>query len=146
MTYQTVFEATEQGYVEWWQAAVGLTLVFVGVALLFRVSGNIARWFYAFIALIWVAIMFARTDTEYREAGVALREGRYHVVEGPVTDFESGLKRESFSVQGQRFSYSDGVMIPGFHQTARSGGPIHEGLRVRIAYAGDMILRLEVAP
>jgi hypothetical protein len=43
------------------------------------------------------------------------------------------------------FSYSDYVIVPCFNNTASHGGPIRDGLRVRIAYSGNCILKLEVA-
>ena len=53
---------------------------------------------------------------------------------------------ESFAVGGHRFSYSDYVVTSGFHNTASHGGPIHDGLDVRVSYLGNLILRLEIVP
>ncbi|HMK89111.1 MAG TPA: hypothetical protein VK446_05700 [Methylocystis sp.] len=99
-------------------------------------------------ASAWTVTAASATYEDYHNAASALHDGRYEVVEGEVTDFFSGSKRESFSVQGQRFSYSDYIVIAGFHKTTRKGGPIREGLNVRIAYlpaSQNMILRLEIA-
>jgi hypothetical protein len=78
-----------------------------------------------------------------------LREGQYSVVEGPVTDFVpmpyEGQSQENFAVNGHRFSYSDYSMTAGLRNAASHGGPIREGLYVRISYSGNLILRLEVA-
>jgi hypothetical protein len=57
----------------------------------------------------------------------------------------TGHAMESFCVQEQCFSYSDYVVTTGFHNTASHGGPIREGLNVRIEYIGNIILKLEVA-
>jgi hypothetical protein len=66
-------------------------------------------------------------------------------VEGPVTDHaNNGRGAESFAVNGHRFSYSDSVVTSGFHTTVALGGPIREGLYVRIACANGLIPRLEV--
>ncbi len=56
---------------------------------------------------------------------------------------------ERFTVRGVQFAYSDYIWSIGFNRTARHGGPIQEGLWVRIGYfdRGDAdyeILRLEV--
>jgi hypothetical protein len=89
-----------------------------------------------------VSDMFARARDAYAK-------GNYSTVEGTVTNFHpmpySGHQNETFSVNGVKFSYSDYVLVPCFNNTASHGGPIHDGLSVRIAYSGDCILRLEVA-
>jgi hypothetical protein len=65
-----------------------------------------------------------------RDAGEAM------VVEGPVRDFvpssASGPNFESLMVNGVRFHYSDGFHLRGFHQTSTAGGPMRDGLEVRI--------------
>ena len=57
----------------------------------------------------------------------------------------AGHSDESFVVGGRRFSYSDFVVTSGFHNAASHGGPIREGLYVRVTYLGNLILRLEIA-
>jgi hypothetical protein len=52
---------------------------------------------------------------------------------------------ETFKVQGQSFSYSDFVVVPGFHNATSHGGPIRDGLNVRVTHVGDVILKIEVA-
>jgi hypothetical protein len=51
---------------------------------------------------------------------------------------------ECFSVKNQQFCYSDYLVQPGFRQSASHGGPIREGLPVRIRYYEGQILRLDV--
>jgi hypothetical protein len=51
---------------------------------------------------------------------------------------------ESFEVAGRRYRYSDFVLVPGFHTTTTRGGPIREGLHVRIADVDGEIARLEI--
>jgi len=76
--------------------------------------------------------------------------GQYSVAEGTVTNFHpmpaSGHDYETFSVNGVPFSFSDFDGSPCFNNTASHGGPMREGLRVRLAYSGNCILKLEVAP
>jgi len=57
----------------------------------------------------------------------------------------TGHQDETFTVNGVRFSYSDFGVTCGFNNSASHGGPIREGLQVRIHYVGNAILRLEVA-
>ncbi|KKD61633.1 hypothetical protein RN22_04565 [Grimontia sp. AD028] len=74
--------------------------------------------------------------------------GSYFVVEGYVEDFNSmpytGRQRETFSVNGIRFSYSDSIVTPAFNNTASHGGPIREGKYVRISYIDNDIIKLEL--
>ena len=71
------------------------------------------------------------------------------MVEGVVKNFRpmpyEGHQDECFSVQAQTFCYSDYVVTVGFNNSASHGGPIREGLRVRVSYIGNTIIRLEVA-
>lgn len=79
----------------------------------------------------------------------ALADPRTYVSEGRVEHFtpeawggHSG--DESFYVDGARFSYSQFVVTGAFHQTASHGGPIREGLPVRVTHLAERILKLEV--
>jgi hypothetical protein len=51
---------------------------------------------------------------------------------------------ESFCVSGVCFRYSDYVVTAGFNQTSSHGGPIRDGLPVRVTYIGNTIVKLEV--
>jgi hypothetical protein len=57
---------------------------------------------------------------------------------------KSGHKMESFTVNGVKFEYSDFVVTPGFNNATSHGGPIREGLPVRISHIDNTILKLEV--
>ena len=162
MTFTTVFDIAQEGYANWWFPAFGLIGLTVGALLVFMpdlmrtvMPGGLqgrARvlfsWCFFIFALLWTTGTFASTYLDYRAMTHALDQGRYEVVEGPVTDFvpgpENGHGNESFSVQGRRFAYADAVVVAGFHRTTSHGGPIRQGLYVRIAYSGSEILRLEV--
>jgi len=78
----------------------------------------------------------------------ALRAGRVSVLEGTVVDFRPVLPPsrgdESFRVGNRVFRYSEHDIDSGFNITFASGGPIRDGLSVRISYVGDRILRLEI--
>ena len=70
-----------------------------------------------------------------------------NTIEGPVEHFHpmppDGHDRERFDVDGVNFSYSDYDVTAAFNNTQSHGGPIREGLPVRICYWGGEILRLE---
>jgi hypothetical protein len=130
MTFKTVFDVSQQAYKTAWFPALGLIAGAFGAVLVFRPA-------------------LLRHFTQLPPHGIAwdLNTGQYSVAEGPVTHFVANPYKpaESFSVNGHRFFYSEGIVIAGFHDTAAHGGPIREGLYVRITYSGNLILRLEVA-
>ncbi|HEX6041485.1 hypothetical protein [Longimicrobium sp.] len=78
-----------------------------------------------------------------------LRDGEYARVEGVVEDFvpgdREGHRTERWSVRSggrtYRYAYRTSQQVPGFHQ---AGGPVREGLRVRVADVDGHIARLEV--
>jgi hypothetical protein len=110
---------------------------------------KILSWCVLIFALLWTLGTLVVSVAEYRYVMNALYDGRYRIIEGPVTDFVpmpyEGHLQESFVVGGHRFSYSDYIVTAGFHNTASHGGPIREGLYVRVSYLDNLILRLEVA-
>ena len=109
--------------------------VFAGLFLLF--------------ACFWTLLSLALTATDYFGLASDLRHGRCEVVEGIVEQFDpmpyEGHKDESFVVSGHRFEYSDYDITAGFNRSRSHGGPIRQGLRVRIQCKGNEIAKLEVA-
>jgi hypothetical protein len=156
MTFQTVFDAAQNGYAAWWVPAFGLLMVLAAVGF---TGWPFSRWvqrnraidrFGVGLAVFCTISIFASTFSDYRAAVSKLREGKFDVVEGVVTDFAelpkgSRQKTETFVVGGRRFTYRGDDTTAGFNQMVSQGGPIHEGLYVRIAYSGPDILRLEIA-
>lgn len=163
MMYTTVFDIALEGYTAWWGPAVGLGFAAIGAVFVLKPellgrlkpsypTGPIRRvvsWIWFLFPLTWTIIVFSATFGDYERGLSALKNGKASVVEGPVTNFVpmpyAGHAQEHFTVSGQRFSYSDYSMASSFHNSASYGGPIHEGLQVRITYVGNSILRLEIA-
>jgi hypothetical protein len=163
MHFETAFDLVEVGYKSWWFPAFGLIFIPIGIAFLFvpglsrfiswRLLPNrwrrVSDWLSLGFALIWTFGTFILTFTEYIAARDALTSGRYSVAEGQVVGFKpmpyEGHGRESFTVAGKRFSYSDFEVMPGFNNTHSHGGPIDNGVYVRVTYSGNTILRLEIA-
>lgn len=84
-----------------------------------------------------------------RELMDAYQSGNYSVAEGAVQDFHpmpyDGHERESFVVQGKRFSYSDFIVSPGFRNAVSHGGALREGMWVRVLYIREHIVRVEIS-
>lgn len=92
---------------------------------------------------------FGGTFISHNYARYTFNSGNFNIVEGTVENFDpmpaSGHKLESFTVKGVKFEYSDFRVTPGFNNARSRGGPIIEGLPVKISYTGNTILKLEVA-
>jgi hypothetical protein len=151
--YMTVFDITRSGYRQWPFAASGLIFVAVGLlmptfirmGLLRRSPQKWFRLFFLSFAILWTLGAFAGTFIEYRRAVDALQNGEVKVIEGRVAHYwQVPNKSESFDVQGVRFQYSDFGIIAGFNHIASLGGPIREGLPVKIWYWHGEILRLQI--
>ena len=166
MTFTTVYDAAQKGY-DWSLAPIGLVgLIFVASGALLVYAPDIAqrllpsrgrlvrehpiagRLLFGF-SILFTAIVLAATLAQHWETQDLLHDPHLSVVEGPVTDFvpmpKAGHAMETFRVQGQSFSYSDFVVVPGFHNATSHGGPIRDGLYVRVTHVGDVILKIEVA-
>jgi hypothetical protein len=161
MTLRTVFDAGQQALPTGW--TVSFVLACVGALLVFRPAlmqeilpnglqgraRTIFSWFFFLSTTAITILVFSSENTAYSATKVALATGNYNVVEGRVTNFDpmpyQGHKNESFDVNGQHFSYSDFIETAGFHNAASRGGPIRDGLYVRVSHIGNLILRLEVA-
>jgi len=156
--YETVFALSDVRYAALPYVLGGLGFVAIGVGLVVFPPGGphrIGRWigrgfgvlFLAF-SLFWTLTAFFGSYADYRRVADAIAAGRYAVVEGRVHDFRPmpahGHALEHFCVQQACFAYSDFEASPGFNNTASHGGPIREGLPVRVAHVGNTIVRLEV--
>jgi hypothetical protein len=166
--FRTVFDAS-QGDGAWVPLAGGVMFVCAGALMVFRpalmrpwlpnwLHQGRARTFFSWVFLVfslgWTVAAFADAHNRNRRISNALEGGRSQIVEGFVTNYvpmpesghsPTGPARESFTVGGASFSYTDFSLTGGFRNTASHGGPIREGLYVRVTYIGKMILRLEVA-
>jgi hypothetical protein len=153
--YTTVYQITQLAP-DWPFACIGLLPLLAGGVIFWgkrRFGWTKPHWLFAvfccIFGVLWVAGIGTTTLSADRQAFVAYQRGEFQTVEGAVFDFHpmpyEGHQDECFSVQDQRFCYSDYDIAPGFHNAASHGGPIRSGLQVRIAYREGVILRLDVA-
>jgi hypothetical protein len=164
MHYVTVFDAaTADGPMRHWSFwAQGLVLVAAGLFLVLAgpILTKLKRpgrygayaffgWIFFSFACLWTigsATMVIWQNLHDREA---VREGRCSVVAGLVENFHPDPPEdhasERFDVSGVHFEYSTFTIGSGFNLTVPQGGPMREGLPVRICYSNRRILRLEIA-
>jgi len=153
--YVTVYEIAQRTP-DWPFACIGLVPLIAGAVIIWgkrRFKWTKPHWLFAafccVFGIIWVGGVGSSILSADWQAFTAYQKGEYRTVEGVVSDFHpmpyQGHQDECFSVQDQRFCYSDYEIGPGFHNAASHGGPIRAGLHVRIAYREGRILRLDVA-
>ena len=159
MDYRVAFDVAEAGCRFWWLPLIGVGAVVVGLLRLRHRRRNPgprpSRWrsvgpaFEVVVGLLLATGAFLGTYGQYRGLVRALENRDYVVVEGVVHDFVpmpvDGHPNESFEVAGRRYEYSDFMVTQAFNNTQSHGGPMRDGLRVRIADVSGRIARLEIA-
>lgn len=152
--YVTVYQISKES-TDWLFALAGGIPLIVGIVLIVgkrRFKWKYPHWIFVIFAcafgILWLCTVGFSVVQRDSQALATFQKGDYQVVEGLVTNFHpmpyEGHQDECFSVQEERFCYSENVITPGFRNTASHGGPIRSGLPVRIAYSGGTILRLEI--
>ncbi len=152
--YVTVYQISKQS-TDWGFALAGGIPLLVGIILIFakrKFKWEQPHWampiFACGFGILWLCVAGVSVVHESSNALTVYTRGEYQVVEGVVTNFHpmpyEGYQDECFSVQDKRFCYSDYMVTPGFHNATSHGGPIRSGLPVRIAYIGNMIVRLDI--
>lgn len=162
MKLKVVFDSTRTlaDYWRWQLPEYFFFALFVAVALYAIYGQRILSVHYR--VLLAVAVLLYGTVISYRSARSWTRfhkifhyVGSYRVVQGTVQNYHltvvSGSHIERFQVNGVSFAYANHGTPQCFHKTADDGGPIREGLQVRIGYAQidrvfdpACIVRLEV--
>jgi len=152
--YRVAFDLYQKSF-EWWFPAIGLIFVVISVVIVWlgrtknwHRSRRFVGYFMFGFACLWSGVTFSTTLSEYAALRSAYRRSQFSVVEGRVTNFRpmpyQGHQPECFSVQSRTFCYSDYEVTAGFNNSASHGGPIREGLPVRVSFVGTTIVRLEV--
>ena len=158
MQYTTVFDVARDGFAAWWGTAAGAAFIVVGTGALIHLRRQIgpkARFQKMFMvvwtgfAVVWTISVYSGTHTEFVQLREALATNQFTVVEGLVTNFKpaptGGHADEQVDVGEHHYSFSDYVVIAGYHRSRSHGGAMREGLRVRIADVNGQIARLDTA-
>lgn len=114
-----------------------------------RRIGKLAFGFGLMLLAIGLFTIFV-SDENLRKAS---KQNACTSIVGVVTDFEPQTpgEHERFTINGEPFSYSQYQITGAFNQTIAEGGPIHEGVTVRLCYVApenvrsNLILRVEIA-
>jgi hypothetical protein len=165
MNYVTIFVASDAPYRNLSFVAPGVVFMAVALMMVFRPKwfeiipffspSPKGPWFrplaiaILLFSVIWTVGAGGTILGRDVNAKRALEAGDCETIEGRVEHFhpmpKSGHDMERFEVAGVKFEYSDYVLSAGFNNTASHGGPIYEGLPVRICHRDGAILRLEIA-
>ena len=104
------------------------------------------------ISFFWVLVICSAVDM-YIDVVGAYKKGEYEVTEGYVEEFipigKDGNNRESFSINGIEFNYSNISIQYGYCKVAKNGGVIYEnGQHLKIGYVqcgadGNVIVYIE---
>lgn len=154
MPYVTVFDISKQPF-EWWWPAIGILIFALGIVLIKLAprwpnlkNAKVVGWVMLVVGPIFTIVVYNSVNSMWADWRSAYERGSYFTVEGVVEDFKpmpyEGHQEECFRVKNQQFCYSDYIVQPGFRQSASHGGPIREGLPVRIYYYEGQILRLDI--
>lgn len=156
MKYEIVFTVLNSAFRYWYFPLFGFPFLAVTILLLrYNQKKTIYKTIGFFGLCITLIYILSTSYLLYYKAYIfqeVLKNKKYKITEGKVENFESmpkgGHKDESFSVNGLFFRYSDFGPTPAFNNTQIHGGPIKEGLFVRIYYVifqeERKIIQLEV--
>ncbi len=151
VNYQIMFEIG-LGSFPWARVVHPLIFVVIGLLLarflksrqIYLVMG-VSMASLASLFLLISLVIFVPNFIKLRSAYVS---GKSSIVEGAVENFRPAPKigpaRESFSVHGVLFSYNALDDTPCFHNAPLNGGPILDGLDVRIHYDEGCIQRVDI--
>ena len=159
--YTVVVDARNAGLPGW--ETIPIALLFVALAYVKRQLPSskprapALAWFFRNALLIFACTVAAgdilATVGSNLRVRYRLNHDDYTVVEGVVSDFVPGdwighrheLWRVRSGDKDYWYTYSKSIITSGFRQTQEEGGPIHNGVHVRIADMDGLIARLEVA-
>ena len=154
MTYKVLFDSTGSaaGWLLFSAPPMFLALFVVGVVVFldwgtWRNDWKALLRETGLLLLIAIGVMSRLSFSYNRYFHYWYDKGPFATVEGPVEKYRASMvgtsSYERFEVGNAGFSYTSSQMIKCFHKTVANGGPIHDGLLVRITYHDNCIVKLE---
>lgn len=156
MQNQVLFDVMTKSF-DWGELRLNMYMVIIGLLAIFAekqklgwVRFSIRKIGYVIVAAPVLLGAFQTVDwyVERHEHIAALSNGQYAVIEGRVENLRppgSGRDpKESFSISGHRFEYSSYRTTTCFNLTTPRGGPIREGMMIRVKFIDECILRIEL--
>ena len=154
LEYTLVYDAAKSEFPWGVISHVGIMLLFgltfFAVSVLRRRRGDI-RFMIVWVLFVTIVggLGSANVVKQHWQSKNWAESNDFEVVEGTVSNFHPmphyGHDSERFNVNNVKFEYSDyDLSKGGFNNTASHGGPIKEGLQVRISYRDGRILKLEI--
>lgn len=155
-----MFTVSRQGYVAWRDAGIpaAIAMFALVVALATRVPStapelrtfrqyHVITRLVAIVAFIATLIVLGSTWSDYRVLRDAEARGTYRVTSGEierlVPEGSGGHPPESFDVGGVHFTYASNDVTSAYHRTVPEGGPLRNGMSVRIFDVSGRIVRID---
>lgn len=158
MSYRVIYDVSQEPIVEPIFLWLGLLFILVGFLYVVasrqvvlnsrkensnKLNKKKANFFLFFTILIFIANLAHGYITHKR-----LSFGKPSIVEGVIEQFKpmnyAGHDYEKFCVSNICFTYSDFITTGGFNNTSSHGGPIRQGLYMRISYMDSVIVKIEL--
>ena len=156
MAYKVIFDSTssEAGWLLSYSIPLLLALLLLSLVVFFAWASWRTNFKARILTVTLVLLLLFRFGLSFSFAHYKYfhwwyDKGPFSAVEGPVEKYRASnvgtTSYEHFQVGNAGFSYTAARMDRCFHKTAANGGPIHDGLLVRITYHDNCIVKLEVA-
>jgi hypothetical protein len=129
-----------------WLITIGLNLFAVIAVKYYRDAPIAAIRFIAPVFIVGAIIMSLGYIRDVLIIEGLIKSSELRTAEGEVKNLRldrSGKLAEVFSVNGVSFRYTDTYPPGAFHKISIHGGPLREGLYVRITYIGNNIYKIE---
>ena len=150
-TSTVLYDVRQTSYVEWRDVLPSLMTIVVGLLLLPRRDDRRYRLGSAVfigMGLAFLTLTAGVRVIQHRTLVARLGNGDYDNVEGAITNFFPGSfdghTPEVFVVAGHTYTFHGNTTTAGYHDVQGAGGPLREGIKVRIADVNGTIARFEL--